>query len=161
MLKPFSYCLSLALLLGAFAGSSSAQLGTKKALTLSAGKMIAAAAEAEALKNKWNVVIAILDEGGNLLYLQRMDETQIASVDVAIAKAKSAVGFKRPTKVFEDMVAGGRTAVLKLPLAMPIEGGVPLMADGRVIGAIGVSGVTSQQDGMIAKAGADSIAEMK
>ena len=134
-----------------------AQLASRKALTLEAAKKIASSAEAEALKNKWNVVIAVVDEGGHLVYLQRMDETQIGSVEVAQEKARSAVSFKRPTKVFEDAVAGGRTALLKLPGAVPIEGGLPITADGRVIGAIGVSGVTSQQDGQIAKAGLDAL----
>jgi len=137
-----------------------AELATKKALTLAAAKEIAAAAEKEAAANNWNVVIAILDEGGHLLYLQRMDETQVGSVDVAIAKAQSAVKFKRPTKAFEDALAGGRQAILRLPGAMPVEGGLPLTVDGKVIGAIGVSGVTSQQDGQIAMAGQNALAKM-
>jgi glc operon protein GlcG len=105
-------------------------------------------------------VIAILDEGGNLMYLERTDDTQIASIQVAQAKARTAVGFKRPTKVFEDAVAGGRTSILSLPDAVPIEGGVPLMLNGRVAGAIGVSGVTSQQDGQVAQAGASALAKI-
>ncbi|MEX2264382.1 MAG: heme-binding protein [Bryobacteraceae bacterium] len=136
-------------------------LATRKVLTLEGAKRIAAAAETEARNNKWNVVIAILDEGGHLLYLERMDGTQIGSLAVAQEKAASAVKFKRPTKVFEDGVAGGRNAILKLPAAMPIEGGLPLTSDGAVVGAIGVSGVTSQQDGQIAKAGVDALAKMK
>lgn len=148
-------CISLLL-----AGALSAQLANKKALTLGAAKRLAAAAEAEATANKWNVVIAILDDGGNLVYLQRMDETQIGSIQVAIEKGQSAVRFKRPTKVFEDAVAGGRNGILRLPGAMPIEGGLPLMADGKVIGAIGVSGVTSAQDGQIAAAGANAMAKI-
>jgi uncharacterized protein GlcG (DUF336 family) len=155
------YFLSGLLLAGLCATVASAQLATKKSLTLSAAKQIAAAAETEAVNNKWNVVIAILDEGGNLLYLQRMDETQIGSIDVAIAKGQSAVKFKRPTKAFEDAVVGGRQAILKLPGAMPVEGGLPLVVDGRIIGAIGVSGVQSNQDGVIAKAGVDAAAKMK
>jgi glc operon protein GlcG len=136
-------------------------LTTKKALTLSGAKRIAAAAEAEAVKNKWNVVIAIVDDGGNLLYLQRADGTQIGSVDVAVAKARTAIKFKRPSKALEDAVAGGRNAVLALPGAVPVEGGVPLMAASEIIGAIGVSGVTSQQDGQIAAAGAAEVAKMQ
>ena len=136
------------------------ELATKKALTLSIAKKIAAAAEAEASANKWNVVVAILDDGGNLLYLQRMDGTQIGSVDVAIAKGQSAIKFKRPTKVFEDALAGGRQAILKLPGAIPVEGGLPLVVDGQFLGAIGVSGVQSNQDGQIAKAGTDWLAKM-
>ena len=130
-------------------------------MTLAAAKKIAAAAEAEAVKNKWTVVIAILDDGANLVYLQKMDTTQIGSIDVAIAKAASAVKFKRPSKAFEEAVAGGRQAILKLPGAIPVEGGIPLMSDGIVIGAIGVSGVTSQQDGQIAGAGAAEFAKMQ
>ena len=137
-----------------------AQPATRQVLTLEIAKQVAAAAAAEAAANKWTVVITILDEGGNLMYLERMDETQIGSIQVAQEKARSAVGFKRPTKVFEDAVASGRTAIVKLPGAMPIEGGIPLMLNGRVAGAIGVSGATSQQDGQIAKAGADALAEI-
>jgi uncharacterized protein GlcG (DUF336 family) len=128
-------------------------LTTKKSLNLAVAKKIAAAAEAEARKNNWNVVIAVLDEGANLLYLQRMDGTQIGSIDVAIAKAASAVKFKRPTKIFEEAVKGGRNAILSLPGAIPIEGGEPVISDGAVIGAVGVSGVQSDQDGIIARAG--------
>jgi glc operon protein GlcG len=142
------------------AGVGSAQLADKKALTLEAAKQIASAAEKEAANNKWTMVIAILDDGGNLIYLERMDETQIGSIDVAQQKARSAVSFKRPTKVFEDAVAGGRTAILRLPGAIPVEGGVPLVAGGKIVGAIGCSGGTSQQDGQVAKAGADALAKM-
>jgi len=138
-----------------------ADLAMKKSLTLIAAKKIAAAAEAEAAKNKWNVVIAILDDGGNLVYLQKMDDTQIGSIDVALAKAASAVKFKRPTKTFEENLAGGRQAILKLPGAIPVEGGIPLMDGARVIGAIGVSGVTSQQDGQIAGAGVAEFAKLQ
>ena len=138
-----------------------ADLATKKSLTLAAAKKIAATAEAEAVRNKWNVVIVVVDDGANSVYLQRMDGTQIGSIDVAIAKAASAVKFKRPTKAFEDTLAGGRQAILKLPGAIPVEGGVPLMIDGVMIGAIGVSGVTSQQDGQIAGAGAAEFAKMQ
>lgn len=141
--------------------AGAAELATKKALTLAVAKEIAAAAEAEAVKNKWNVVIAILDDGGHLLYLQRMDETQIGSVDVAQEKARSAVKFKRPTKAFEEALAGGRMAIMTLPGALPVEGGIPLMRDGKLVGAIGVSGVTSQQDGQIAAAGAAALAKMR
>lgn len=140
--------------------SFSADLATKKGLTLEVAKQIAAQAEAEARKNNWNVVIAIVDDGANLIYLQRMDETQIGSIEVAQEKAKTSVKFKRPTKALEDAVAGGRNVVLKLPGALPVEGGLPLTIDGKIIGAIGVSGVQSNQDGIIAKAGADSLAKI-
>lgn len=136
-----------------------AELTTKKALNLAVAKEIAAAAEKEARANKWNVVIAVVDEGANLIYLQRMDETQIGSIDVAIAKAQSAVKFKRPTKAFEDALKGGRQAILKLPGAIPVEGGLPVQVDGRVIGAIGVSGVQSFEDAQIAAAGLKAIGQ--
>ena len=135
-------------------GAAIAQdLTVKKSLNLAVAKKIAAAAEAEARKNNWNVVITVLDDGANLIYLQRMDGTQIGSVDVAIAKAASAVKFKRPTKVFEEAVKGGRNAILKLPGALPVEGGEPIMFDGVLIGAVGVSGVQSNEDGIVARAG--------
>ena len=130
----------------------------KPALTLADAKRVAAAAEAEAVKNGWNVVIAIHDDGGNLLYLQRMDGTQVGSVVVAQEKARTAVLFKRPSKAIEDAVAGGRTVMLAMPGATPIEGGLPLVYEGEVVGAIGISGVQSFQDGIIAKAGADALA---
>jgi uncharacterized protein GlcG (DUF336 family) len=134
-----------------------AQLADKKALTLAVAKQIAAAATAEAEKNNWNVVIAIVDEGGHLVYLERRDETQIGSIEVAIQKAKSSVNFKRPTKVFDDALTGGRTAILTLPGALPLEGGVPITVDNKVLGAIGVSGVTGQQDAQIATAGVNAL----
>ncbi len=138
-----------------------AQMSSKKSMSLAAAKEIAAAAEAEARKNNWNVVIAILDDGANLVYLQRMDGTQIGSIEVAQAKAKSAVNFKRPTKVFEDAVVGGRMAILKLPGALPVEGGIPIMIGDQLVGAIGISGVQSNQDGQIAAAGVAAAAKMK
>lgn len=153
--------LAVAVMGGLAAGSAAAQLATKKALTLEAAKQIAATSEAEARKNKWNVVIVIVDDGGNLLYLQRMDGVQIGSIDVAQQKALSALRFRRPTKAFEDALAGGRHAILRLPGAMPVEGGLPVTIDGQVIGAVGVSGVMSQQDAQIAKAGVDAAAKMK
>jgi uncharacterized protein GlcG (DUF336 family) len=152
---------TIAICLTAAAALQAAELATRKALTLAAAKAIAAAAEAEAVKNKWNVVIVILDDAGNPLYLQRMDDVQTGSLDVAMQKAQSAVRFRRPTKVFEEQLTGGRQAILRLPGAMPIEGGVPLTKDGRVIGAIGVSGVTSQQDGQIAAAGVAALEKMR
>ena len=132
-------------------------LADKKALTLAVAKRIAAAAEKEAVKNNWDMFIAIVDDGGNLMYLQRMDDSQLGSLEVSIGKARSALLFKRPTKALEDVVAGGRTAVMKLANAVPVEGGVPLMAYGKIVGAIGISGATSAQDGIVAKAGADEL----
>lgn len=148
---------SLMLLAGAATPVFAAELATKKALTLEVAKEMAAAGEAFARKNNWNVVIAILDDGGNLLYLQRMNNVQIGSIQVAQNKAISAINFKRPTKVFEDGVAT-RPALLALPGALPVEGGLPIEHEGQILGSIGVSGVTSQQDGQIAKAAVDALA---
>ncbi|MSU23108.1 MAG: heme-binding protein [Opitutus sp.] len=136
-----------------------AQLVTKTTLSLELAKKIAAKAEAEAAKNKWTMVIAIVDDGGNLIYLAKMDGTQIGSIDVAQEKARTALKFKRPTKVFEDVVAGGRTAILSLPGVVAIEGGLPLVVDGAYVGAIGVSGMKSTEDGVAAEAGASVLAK--
>jgi glc operon protein GlcG len=128
-------------------------------ISLDIAKKVMAGAEAEAKKNSWNVVIAILDSGGNLVMLQRMDGAQFGSIDVAREKAYSAVAFRRPTKVFEDAVAqgGANLRILKLSGASPLEGGIPILVDGKLVGGIGVSGVTSAQDAQIAKAGTDSL----
>jgi len=128
-------------------------LATKKALTLEAARRIVAAAQQEAKRNDWTMVICVVDDGAHLICLERMDGTQIGSVVVAQEKAATAVRFKRPTKVLEDAVAGGRTVVMKLPGATPVEGGMPIVVDGELIGAIGVSGGTSPQDGQVAAAG--------
>ena len=128
-------------------------LPTKKVLTLDAAKQIAAAAHEEARKNRWTMAISIVDDGAHLLYLERMDGTQIASVSVAQDKAATAVRFKRPTKALEEAVAGGRFVVMKLAGVTPIEGGLPIVVEGEVIGGIGVSGATSPEDGQVAAAG--------
>lgn len=127
---------------------------TKPYLTIADADRITSAAETKAKAEGWNVVIAILDDGGNLVSLRRMDGVQVGSVDVAQAKAKTAVFFKRSTKVFEDgMKAEGGARIATLPNATAIEGGLPIFKDGVIVGAIGVSGVTSAQDGIIADAG--------
>jgi glc operon protein GlcG len=122
-------------------------------------KKLAAAAIAEARKNNWAMAVAVVDTGGYLVYFERMDDTQLGSVEVAIGKAKSAALFRRPTKVFQDAVAGGGAGLRMLGLtgAVPVEGGIPLVADGKVIGAIGASGGTSDQDGHTAQAGAAAL----
>lgn len=120
---------------------------------LEMAKKIAAAAEAEAKKNGLTMVISVLDSGGNLVFMERMDGTQLASIEVAIAKGRSANNYKRPTKAFEDAVIGGRNAVLGLPGALPIEGGVLILIDGKIAGAVGVSGGSAAQDGQVAAAG--------
>src|SRR2546425_7989095 len=129
------------------------------AIALDNAKKAAAPALAEARKNNWTMAAAIVDTGGNLVYFEKMDGTQTGSVAVAIDKARSAALFKRPTKAFQDTLAAGGEGlrVLGLQGAVPVEGGMPLMMDGKVVGAIGVSGGTSPQDGQCAKAGADAV----
>ena len=144
-----------ATLLMTLAVAVEAQLPTKQVLTLDAAKKIAAAAEVEARKRGATVVIAVVDDGGYLLVLERLDDTQVASVDVGIAKARTAAIFRRPSKVFEDQVKNGRVAALALPGAVALQGGVPIIIDGKVVGAIGVSGNSPQEDEEIAKVGAD------
>jgi len=133
--------------------NATAQLADKKVLTLDAAKKIAAAAEAEARKNNWNVVIAVVDDGGHLVYLQRIDGTQTGSIDVAIGKARTSAAFKRPTKVFDELAKTRPSITSISPNAVLLEGGVPVVVGGQVVGAVGVSGVTSQQDAQIAEAG--------
>jgi uncharacterized protein GlcG (DUF336 family) len=152
------YFTLLAFATGAFIAN--AALPDKPILTLSAAKKIAAAAEAEATKRKATVVIAVVDDGGHLLVLNRLDDTQVASVDVGIGKARTAAIFRRPSKVFEDQIREGRVAALALPGATPLQGGVPIIHKDKVIGAIGVSGNTPQEDEDIARAGADAAASI-
>jgi len=135
-------------------GTVHAQVVDKNALTLAAAKKIAAAAEADAKAKGARVVIVVVDDGGNLLLLERLDETQVASVNVGIGKARTAAIFRRPSKVFEDQIRDGRVAALALPGATPLQGGIPITYEGKVIGAIGVSGESPAQDEDIAKAGA-------
>jgi uncharacterized protein GlcG (DUF336 family) len=120
-------------------------------------RKVAAAAAAESRKNGWTVAVSIVDTAGDLVYFERADNTQAGSVNVSQDKARSAARFKRPTKAFEDALTGGRQAILSLPGAIPLEGGIPLLIDGKIVGAIGVSGATSQQDGVCAQAGADTL----
>ena len=125
---------------------------------LEAAKKAMAAAEAEAKKNNWPMAIVILDSTGHTVMMERLDNTQYGSIGVAEDKARSAVDYRRPSKVFEDLVAQGgvNLRILRLRGAAPFEGGVPIMADGKIFGAIGVSGALSSQDGQVAKAGADA-----
>ncbi len=132
-------------------------MATRPILTLEDAKRVAAAAEAEAKTNEWKVVIAVVDDGGHLLYLQRSHDTQFGSVETAIAKAHAAVAFQRPTKASEDAVTSGRLIHLALPGVIPAEGGVPLLRDGVIVGGLGISGVRSFQDGQIAQAGANAL----
>ena len=125
-------------------------------ITLEAAKKAMAAAEAEAKKSNWPVAIAIVDTTGSLAMLQKLDNTQTASVEIAIGKARTAMDFRRPTKALQDVIAagGGGLRLLALHNATPLEGGVPIIVDGKIVGGIGVSGVTSEQDAQVAIAGA-------
>ena len=126
---------------------------TKPALTDEDVKTMAAAAEAHAAANRWNVTVAIFDDGGHLLHLHRMDGTAPSTVEMAIGKGRTAVLGRRETKVYEDIVKNGRTAFLSAPLVAMVEGGVPIVFEGEVVGSIGVSGVKSEQDAAVARAG--------
>jgi uncharacterized protein GlcG (DUF336 family) len=128
-------------------------------VTLDQAKTAAAAALAEAKKNQWTMAVAIVDTAGDLVYFEKMDHTQVGSVDVAQAKARSAARFKRPTKAFQDALSAGGEGwrILSLDGAVAVEGGIPLTMGGRIIGAIGASGGTSQQDGVVAGAGVATI----
>ena len=128
-------------------------------ITADQAKSVAAAAVAEAKKNQWTMAVAIVDTAGDLVYFEKMDNTQVGSVDVAIAKARSSARFKRPTKAFQDALAAGGEGwrILSLDGAVAVEGGLPLVAGGKIIGAIGASGGASQQDGVTAAAGAGTL----
>src|SRR5215471_9732825 len=157
--RPIRLFLSLIIVI-AIAITAHGQTAPAPAYGMSIGindaKKIATAAIAEARKNNWTMAIAVVDTAGNLVYFEKMDGTQTGSVNVAIEKARSAVLFKRPTKSFQDTVAQGGAGLrmLGLPGAVPVEGGIPLMEGGKIIGAIGASGGTSDQDGQAAQAGA-------
>ncbi len=148
----------LALAFAGLAAGAAAQerppYGTE--INLDLAKKIAAGAAAESKKNGWRMAIAVVDNHGFLVYYERMDDTQTGSVDVAIDKARAAAMYRRPTKAFEDGIAKGRSALLGLRGATPIEGGIPIMTGGKVIGAIGVSGANSDQDAAAAAAGIKS-----
>jgi uncharacterized protein GlcG (DUF336 family) len=140
------------------AGTASGELLAKKSLSLEDARKAAAGAVAEAKKNSWKMAIAVVDDGGHLIYFERIDDTQIGSIDVSIGKARTALAFKRPTKTLEDAInAGGNTAILSFPNVLPREGGIPFVVDGKVVGAIGVSGGKSSEDAQVAKAGIDAL----
>lgn len=122
-------------------------------------KKAAAPALAEARKNNWTVAVAIVDPSGHLVYYEKMDNTQLGSAQFCIAKARSAALFKRPTKALQDALAAGGTGlrILRIEEAVPVEGGIPIVMDGKIVGAIGVSGDTSEHDAQCAKAGADAL----
>jgi uncharacterized protein GlcG (DUF336 family) len=128
-------------------------------IDLERAKRVAAAAAAEAARNQWAMAIAIVDTAGLLVYFEKMDDTQVGSVRVAMDKARSAALFKRPTKVFQDALAGGGAGlrILRIREAIPVEGGLPIVVAGRIVGAIGVSGGTSEQDGQCAEVGTAAV----
>ena len=146
------------LMIVSMAVCADAQVTTKKTLTLEGAKKAIAAAVAEARKNNATGVIAVVDDGGNLMALERLDGTFAAGANISIGKARTAVLFKKPTKFFEDIIAKGRTAMVAVDFT-PLQGGIPIVVDGQVIGGIGVSGASSaQQDEELAIAGAASVA---
>jgi glc operon protein GlcG len=149
--------LSVFLLATTSAASAGSQLSTKRTLTLEAARKVAAAAEAEARKNNWNVAVAVVDDGGQLVLFQRLDGTKLVAIDIAVRKARTAVYFQSETKALEEEVTKGRTALLPIDGFMPLEGGIPLIVEGQLIGAIGVSGVTGEQDAQCAQAGAKAL----
>lgn len=153
----FISCLLIAILF--ISTDAFAQMADAKVLGLEQAKVIADAAEERASQEKWTVAIAVVDAGGHLILLRRIDGTQTASVDIAISKARASVYYKRPTKAFQDRVEEGDVNVIGLPDIMPFEGGHQIECDGRVIGGIGISGVTAEQDGVIAQAGLESFKE--
>jgi glc operon protein GlcG len=134
-----------------------AQLADAKVLTLEAARGAVAAAETEARRNSWRVSIAVVDAAGELVAFQRMDDAPLTSVHIAQGKARTAARFRRPTRGLDSAVTAGRTALLAFEGIMPVEGGVPIVVNGRVVGAVGVSGVTSQQDAQCAQAGANAV----
>jgi glc operon protein GlcG len=144
-------------LLGISASNAWAQFVEKKTLSLAAAKKMAAAAEAEAAKNNWTMVISVLDDGGNLLYLERMDGTQLGSIEVSQGKARTALQFKRPSKAFQDLIDKDQAHLITLGHVTAVQGGLPIMAEGKVIGSIGVSGGASPQDEQCAQAGLNAL----
>jgi uncharacterized protein GlcG (DUF336 family) len=147
------------LLASAATASAQAPLPYGAPIPLDTAKKVSAAAAAEARKNNWFMAIAVTDPNGNLVYFEKMDNTQIGSINIAIGKARTASQFKRPSKVFQDLLAKGDqfTYLLGLEGAMPVQGGLPIVVDGRIIGGIGVSGATGDQDSQCAQAGLEAL----
>ena len=157
-LKALKFLISLVLAVCSMAAFAQMPNPYGANISLEAAKKAAAPALAEARKNNWTMVVVIVDAAGDLVYYEKMDSTQLGSSKVAIDKARTAARFKRPTKAFQDALAAGGAGlrILGLEGATPVEGGIPLISDGKIVGAIGVSGDTSDHDGVCAKAAADS-----
>ena len=156
-MKQFLFAAAAALACAMPAASQTMSYGPN--INIETAKKIAAPAIAEARKNNWNMAIAIVDTGGDLVYFEKMDDTQVGSVQVAQSKARSAARFKRPTKAFQDALAAGGEGlrILAIDGAIPVEGGIPLVSGGKIVGAIGASGGTSQQDGVVAQASVNAL----
>jgi uncharacterized protein GlcG (DUF336 family) len=159
MLKTLIGACILALLAAAPARAQTTPPPYGPPIGIEAARAVMAAAEAEAAKNNWAVVISIIDSGGNIVMLHRHNDVQLSSIEISQGKAKTALRFKRPSKVLDDAISGGGAGLRFLALKdiVPLEGGLPIVADGKIIGAIGVSGVLSAQDSQIARAGADGL----
>jgi len=158
MTFPERTLLAIALAISATAGSGAAQVADKKALTLDGARKVAAAAAADARQHNEGAAIAIVDDGGNLMYLERLDGTFAAGSRISMGKARTAALFKKPTAAFEEIIRNGRTPMIALEDFTPLQGGVPIEVDGKVVGAIGVSGAANQQrDEDVAKAGAAAL----
>ena len=158
-----TFLLTFSLVLTSCFAAANAQIVEKKSLTLEGARTVIAGAKLYAAKNNApGGVIAVVDEGGNLVALERLDGTFTAGANISIGKAKTAVMFKKPTKFFEDVIKNGRTAMVALPDFTPLQGGVPILVDGQVVGGVGVSGASSaQQDEELAMAGAAALSDSK
>jgi glc operon protein GlcG len=159
MLKTLTGALVLGLLAAVPAGAQTTPPPYGPPIGIEGARAVMAAAESEAAKNNWSVVISIIDSGGNLVMLHRHNDVQLSSIEISQGKAKTALMFKRPSKVLDDAISSGGAGLrfLALKEIVPLEGGLPIVVDGKIIGAIGVSGVLSSQDTQVARAGADGL----
>jgi uncharacterized protein GlcG (DUF336 family) len=159
MLKTLIGACILALLAAAPAQAQTAPPPYGPPIGIEGARAVMAAAEGEAAKNNWAVVISIIDSGGNIVMLHRHNDVQLSSIEISQGKARTALMFKRPSKVLDDAISGGGAGLRFLALKdiVPLEGGLPIVADGKIVGAIGVSGVLSSQDSQVARAGADGL----
>ena len=159
MLKTLTGALVLALLAAVPARAQTTPPPYGPPIGIEGARAVMAAAESEAAKNNWAVVISIIDSGGNIVMLHRHNDVQLSSIEISQGKAKTALMFKRPSKVLDDAISSGGAGLRFLALKdiVPLEGGLPIVADGKIVGAIGVSGVLSSQDSQVARAGADGL----